>query len=128
MPTARPIPTRSQRIGRSARLCATDLPRAGISGIEIERQPNQVHLIIDTARPGVIIGRKGVSVNALRTKLQDMTGKKVKIDVREIARPELDARSGGGERGRATWSDASAGNAPCASPCRRRCAPAPRAS
>lgn len=69
-----------------------DLPRAGISGIEIERQPNQVHLIIDTARPGVIIGRKGVSVNALRTKLQDMTGKKVKIDVREIARPELDAR------------------------------------
>lgn len=70
----------------------TDLPRAGISGIEIERQPNQVHLIIDTARPGVIIGRKGVSVNALRTKLQDMTGKKVKVDVREIARPELDAR------------------------------------
>jgi small subunit ribosomal protein S3 len=70
----------------------TDLPRAGISGIEIERQPNQVHLIIDTARPGVIIGRKGVSVNALRSKLQDMTGKKVKIDVREIARPELDAR------------------------------------
>lgn len=69
----------------------TDLPRAGISGIEIERQPNQVHLIIDTARPGVIIGRKGISVNALRTKLQDMTGKKVKIDVREIARPELDA-------------------------------------
>lgn len=69
-----------------------DLPRAGISGIEIERQPNQVHLIIDTARPGVIIGRKGVSVNALRTKLQDMTGKKVKIDVREIARPELDSR------------------------------------
>ena len=70
----------------------TDLPRAGISGIEIERQPNQIHLIIDTARPGVIIGRKGVSVNALRTKLQDMTSKKVKIDVREIARPELDAR------------------------------------
>ncbi len=70
----------------------TDLPRAGISSINIERQPNQVHLIIDTARPGVIIGRKGVSVNALRTKLQDMTGKKVKIDVREIARPELDAR------------------------------------
>jgi small subunit ribosomal protein S3 len=69
----------------------TDLPRAGISGIEIERQPNQVHLIIDTARPGVIIGRKGVSVNMLRTKLQDVTGKKVKIDVREIARPELDA-------------------------------------
>ena len=69
---------------------STDLPSAGISGIEIERQPNQVHVIIDTARPGVIIGRKGASVNQLRTKLQELTQKKVKIDVREIARPELD--------------------------------------
>ncbi|GIV78725.1 30S ribosomal protein S3 [Litorilinea aerophila] len=69
-----------------------DLPRAGISSIEIERQPNQVHVIIDTARPGVIIGRKGASVNQLRSKLQDLTHKKVKIDVREIAKPELDAR------------------------------------
>ena len=70
----------------------TDLPKAGISSIEIERQPNQVQVIIDTARPGVIIGRKGSSVNALRTKLQDLTQKKVKIDVREIAKPELDSR------------------------------------
>ncbi len=69
----------------------TSLPRAGISGVEIERQPNQVHVIIDTSRPGVIIGRKGASVNTLRSKLQDMTQKKVKIDVREITRPELDA-------------------------------------
>ena len=69
-----------------------DLPKAGVSTIEIERQPNQVHIIIDTARPGVIIGRKGASVNQLRTKLQDMTQKKVKIDVREITKPELDAR------------------------------------
>ncbi len=67
-----------------------DLPKAGISNVEIERQPNQVHVIIDTARPGVIIGRKGASVNVLRSKLQDMTQKKVKIDVREITKPELD--------------------------------------
>ncbi len=73
-------------------LVRTELPKAGISSIEIERQPNQVHIIIDTARPGVIIGRKGASVNVLRAKLQDMTQKKVKIDVREIAKPELDAR------------------------------------
>ena len=66
--------------------------KAGISNIEIERQPNQVHLIIDTARPGVIIGRKGASVNLLRQQLQDMTQKKVKIDVREITKPELDSR------------------------------------
>ena len=70
----------------------TDLPNAGISSIEIERQPNQVQVIVDTARPGVIIGRKGASVNALRTKLQDLTQKKVKIDVREITKPELDSR------------------------------------
>ena len=69
----------------------TELPKAGISNIEIERQPNQIHVIIDTARPGVIIGRKGASVNVLRTKLQETTGKKVKIDVREINKPELDA-------------------------------------
>lgn len=68
------------------------LPKAGISQIEIERQPNQVHVIIDTARPGVIIGRKGASVNQLRTTLQDLTQKKVKIDVREITKPELNAK------------------------------------
>lgn len=69
-----------------------DIPKAGISDIQIERQPGQVHVIIDTAKPGVIIGRKGASVNALRSKLQDMTAKKVKVDVREISRPEMDAR------------------------------------
>lgn len=69
----------------------TELPKAGISNIDIERQPNQIHVIIDTARPGVIIGRKGASVNVLRTKLQEMTLKKIKIDVREINKPELDA-------------------------------------
>ena len=66
--------------------------KAGISNIDIERQPNQVHIIIDTARPGVIIGRKGASVNQLRQQLQDLTQKKVKIDVREITKPELNAR------------------------------------
>ncbi len=44
---------------RFVKLVRNELPKAGISNIEIERQPNQVHIIIDTARPGVIIGRKG---------------------------------------------------------------------
>jgi len=69
-----------------------DLAKASVSNVDIERQPNQVHVIIDTARPGVIIGKKGASVNKLRTELQKLAGKKVKIDVREIAKPELDAR------------------------------------
>ena len=83
------------------RMVYVELPKAGISNVEIERQPNQVHVIIDTARPGVIIGRKGASVNVLRQKLQDLTQKKVKIDVREITRPELD---------RAWWPRASPSN------------------
>lgn len=69
----------------------TDLPKAGISMVEIERQPNQVHVIINTAKPGIIIGRKGANVNALRVKLQDLTQKKVKIDVNEITKPEVEA-------------------------------------
>ena len=69
-----------------------DLAKASVSNVDIERQPNQVHVIIDTARPGVIIGKKGESVNKLRTELQSLTQKKVKIDVREITKPELDSR------------------------------------
>lgn len=69
-----------------------ELAKASISNVDIERQPNQVHVIIDTARPGVIIGKKGDSVNKLRLNLQTLTQKKVKIDVREITKPELDSR------------------------------------
>jgi len=69
----------------------SDLPKAGISQVDIERQPNQVHIIINTAKPGIIIGRKGANVNALRIKLQDVTQKKVKIDVNEITKPEIEA-------------------------------------
>jgi small subunit ribosomal protein S3 len=69
-----------------------DLAKASVSNVDIERQPNQVHVIIDTARPGVIIGKKGESVNKLRTELQKLTQKKVKIDVREITKPELNSR------------------------------------
>lgn len=68
------------------------LPDAGISRIEIERYPNQVNITIHTAKPGIVIGRRGQTVNELRSSLSNLTGKKVKIDVAEIKRPELDAR------------------------------------
>ncbi len=68
------------------------LPGAGISRIEIERYPNQVNVTIHTAKPGIVIGRRGATVNELREELGNLTGKKVKIDVAEIKRPELDAR------------------------------------
>lgn len=66
--------------------------RAGVSGIEIERHPNLVIININTVRPGLIIGRKGESVKVLRQTLQDMTGgKKVKVEVNEIEKPDLDS-------------------------------------
>ncbi len=68
-----------------------DIPKASISAIEIERQRNYVHVWIHTAKPGIIIGRKGANVNLLRNTLQEVTGKRVKVDVTEITRPEIDA-------------------------------------
>ena len=65
--------------------------RAGVSGIEIERHPNLVIITINTVRPGLIIGRKGEEVKKLRQRLQDMTAKRVKIEVSEIVKPDLDA-------------------------------------
>ncbi len=65
--------------------------QAGISRIEIERFPKRVSLTIWTAKPGIIIGRKGVNVRALRQDLEELSNKKVRIDVQEVERPELDA-------------------------------------
>jgi small subunit ribosomal protein S3 len=66
--------------------------RLAISRVEIERFPNQVATTIWTARPGIIIGRKGASVKQLRSDLHSMTGKRVSIDVQEVDQPELDAK------------------------------------
>ncbi|MDD3824847.1 MAG: 30S ribosomal protein S3 [Anaerolineaceae bacterium] len=71
-----------------------ELGHAGISKIEIERFPRakQVAVKIWTAKPGIVIGRKGANVNALRRSLEELTGKKVHVDVEEVERPELDAQ------------------------------------
>jgi len=66
--------------------------RAGIDDIEIERLPNQVVIIIHTAKPGIIIGRRGAAVKALRLDLEVLTRKRIKIDVQEVEKPELSAR------------------------------------
>jgi small subunit ribosomal protein S3 len=66
---------------------------AGISRVEIERYPNQVLITLHTARPGIVIGRKGAAVKELRQELEKLTGgKKVKIEVEEIPSPDLDAK------------------------------------
>jgi small subunit ribosomal protein S3 len=75
------------------RLIRKELGHAGISSIEIERFPRARHVAVKiwTAKPGIVIGRKGANVNAIRQTLEDLTGKKVHVDVEEVSRPELDA-------------------------------------
>ena len=67
--------------------------RASVSSVEIERLPaaKRVTVRIWTAKPGIVIGRKGANVNALRRKLEELTGKKIHVDVQEIENPDLDA-------------------------------------
>src|SRR5690606_18174717 len=73
-------------------LIAREHDNAGISGIEIERFPNQVQVTLHTARPGIVIGRKGAAVKELRQKLEELTGKNVRIAVEEIDQPDLEAQ------------------------------------
>ena len=72
-------------------LIRKEMGQAGISKIEIERFPKRVGITVWTAKPGIIIGRKGATVKTLRQDLEELSNKKVRIDVQEIERPELDA-------------------------------------
>lgn len=67
------------------------LARAAVSRVEIERFPGQVRITIHSAKPGVVIGRRGSNVNVLRAGLEKLTKKKVRVEVTEVGRPELDA-------------------------------------
>jgi small subunit ribosomal protein S3 len=67
------------------------LENAGISKIEIERTSKRVTVIIYTAKPGIVIGRKGQEVDQLMEELRRVTNKEVQVNVNEIKRPELDA-------------------------------------
>ncbi len=68
------------------------LYHAGISKIEIERAADKVRLILFTARPGIVIGRKGVEIEKLRGELKGKFGREFVIEVNEIRRPETDAQ------------------------------------
>jgi small subunit ribosomal protein S3 len=65
---------------------------AGISKIEIERRANQARVIINTAKPGIIIGKRGVGIEDIRKNLEKLTRKTVLVNVMEIKHPETDAR------------------------------------
>jgi len=68
------------------------LQRAGISKVEIDRAPKKVTIMIHTARPGIVIGRKGQEVDQLRDELQHLTNKEIYINIKEVNRAETDAQ------------------------------------
>jgi len=65
---------------------------AGVSRVEIERRAAQVRVVINTAKPGIIIGKRGAGIEDLRKRLERVVGKPVNVNVVEIKHPELDAK------------------------------------
>lgn len=73
------------------RLVRGEAEKAGVSRIEIERFPGKVKVVVHTAKPGILIGRKGDNVKKIRTKLEEVVGKKIDLEIKEIKSPDLDA-------------------------------------
>ncbi len=65
--------------------------RAGVSLIEVERFPGKVKVVVHTAKPGILIGRKGETVKKIRQDLEALTGKKIDLEIKEIKSPDVDA-------------------------------------
>ena len=74
------------------RFIKSSLYHAGISRIDIERSANRARISIFTARPGIIIGRKGAEVEKLKNEIQMRTAKEVYLNIEEVIHPELDAQ------------------------------------
>ena len=68
------------------------LESASVPKIQIERAANRCRITIFTARPGVVIGRKGAEIDKLKEELSKMTGKEIYVDIQEVKTPELDAQ------------------------------------
>jgi len=68
------------------------LDRAGVSRIEIERTRDRVRIDIHTARPGIVIGRRGAEAERLRSDLEKLTGKQIQLNILEVKNPEADAQ------------------------------------
>src|SRR5512137_1973088 len=65
--------------------------RAGVSRIDVERYPGKLKVSVFTAKPGILIGRKGEGIKKIRVSLEGLTGKKVDLDIKEIKAPDCDA-------------------------------------
>jgi small subunit ribosomal protein S3 len=68
------------------------LTHAGVSAVEIERKSNRVHVVIHTARPGIVIGKKGAEIENLKKDLRKFSDKDVAITIQEVRRPEMDSQ------------------------------------
>jgi small subunit ribosomal protein S3 len=77
---------------RVRRFLKKRLYHAGISRIEIERAANKAKINIHTARPGIVIGKKGVEIEKLKTELAKLMGREVYINILEVRRPDIDAQ------------------------------------
>ena len=74
------------------KMMSTGLERAGISKVDIERTRDRVRVDIHTARPGIVIGRKGAEADRIRGDLEKLTGKQVQLNILEVKNPESDAQ------------------------------------
>jgi len=74
------------------RLLGKGMERAGISHVDIERTRDRVRVDIHTARPGIVIGRRGQEAERIRGDLEKLTGKQVQLNILEVKSPELDAQ------------------------------------
>ena len=77
---------------RVRRMIKDKLSHAGVAKIEIERPGQKLKVIIHTARPGIIIGKKGAEVEKLKKEIEAVTAKQVAVDIKEIRKPEVDAQ------------------------------------
>ena len=68
------------------------LNQAGISHIDLQRSGEKLHVIVYTAKPGIVIGKAGAGVEALKKEIEDFTGKQVALDIIEIKNPDIDAQ------------------------------------
>jgi small subunit ribosomal protein S3 len=74
------------------RLMETGMERAGISHVDIERTRDRVRVDIHTARPGIVIGRRGAEADRIRGELEKLTGKQVQLNILEVKNPEIDSQ------------------------------------
>ena len=74
------------------RMMSKGMERAGISKVEIERTRDRVRVDIHTARPGIVIGRRGAEADRIRGELEKLTGKQVQLNILEVKNPEADAQ------------------------------------